>query len=233
MNLLIHADAGARSGLIGSWLTNRLTILAFDTGLANGPGSVVIHQPPNVDSIIKHSGLKIRVRPSISMIDLHCLLFLRKRVYETIENFSRDEYSLETFTKLDCFSRELLAYDCNLDYGIYDIVIDLADTFNNKYMIDLYIRINKTAPSNEMIKVLEDTNVMNNIMIDKNHACSIVKLCLEKEQELGLNEEHRFWSIDHIYKTTPYDKLYDTVNKMIVHHNYGISLSKKDKLCYK
>lgn len=222
MNLLIHADPGARSGFIAAWLTNCLTSSEFDSGIAHRPKFVKIHQLKNDDSIIKHHGIKIRVKPSVTVIDLHCLLFLRKNVHVQNKNFTRDEYSIETFDKLTYFAKEILAEDCKLNYSLYDIIIEFADTFNNNHMIDLYIHVNKTAPSPEMIKVLKKTNIINNININKNHACSILKLCLEKEQALELKEECRFWSIDDVYNNTPVNKLYDTVNKMIVPENYDL-----------
>ena len=102
---------------------------------------------------------------------------------------------------------------------MYDIVLDFSDTFNTSCMIDLYHRVNNSTPSEKMIKNLEDTNVINNIKINKNHACSIVKLCLEKEQTLGLDHSRRLWSIDDIYKNSA-DDLYDLLNEIIIPKNY-------------
>ena len=223
-NLLIHADPGARSGFVAAWLTNRLSKLAFDSGVSLRPPYCKIHKLENVNNIKNFVGIKIRIRPSIESIDLHSLLFLQKNVYVQMPDFTRDEFSLETFTKLTHFSNEILTWDQELDYNLYDIVMDFADTFDNSYMVDLYQHVNKSDPSTDMIKMLEDTNILNSIDIDKNHACSILKLCLEKEQQLGLKEEHRFWSIVDVYNTKPVNELYDTVNKSIVPGNYGIML---------
>lgn len=224
MNLLIHADPGARSGFIAAWLTNRLTTLAFDSGVSIRPRYLKIHKLQDVNILKNFSGTKIRVRPSIESIDLHSLLFLRKNVYEQVPEFTRNEYSLETFTKLTHFSQEIFEWDSELDYSLYDIVLNFADTFDNQYMIDLYKQVNNIDPTEQMIDMLLATNDLNNISIDKNHACSILKLCLAKEKELGLKEQHRFWSIVDVYNSTPSDQLYNTVSESIVPDNYGILL---------
>jgi regulator of sigma D len=224
MNLLIHADPGARSGFIAAWLTNRLSTLAFDSGASIRPQFLKIHKLQDVNILKNFSGTKIRVRPSIESIDLHSLLFLRKNVYEQVPEFTRNEYSLETFTKLTHFSQEIFEWDSELDYSLYDIVLNFADTFDNKYMIDLYKQINNIAPTEQMIDMLLATNDLNKILINKNHACSILKLCLSKEKELGLKEQHRFWSIVDVYNSTPSDQLYNKVSESIVPGNYGIML---------
>jgi hypothetical protein len=224
INLLIHADPGARSGFIAAWLTNRLSKLAFDSGASLTPQFCKIHHLENVTDLKNFTGIKIRVRPSVETIDLHSLLFLRKNVYTQIPNFTRDEYSLETFTKLAHFSQEIFDWDSELDYSLYDIVLNFSDTFNHDYMIDLYKKVVGIDPTQDMIDMLIKTNELNNIAIDKNHACSILKLTLMKEQQLGLKEEHRFWSIVDAYNSTPVDQLYDTVLKLIAPSNYGIFL---------
>jgi hypothetical protein len=223
-NLLIHADPGARSGFVAAWLTNKLSKLTFDSGASLNPPFRKIHKLDNVADLTKFTGTKIRVRPNIETIDVHSLLFLRKNVYLQIPNFTRNEYSLETFTKLTHFAQEIFEWDQELDYNLYDIVIDFADTFNTDYMIGLYKKVTRIDPTNDMIDMLIKTNEINNILIDQNHACSILKLCLMQEQKLGLKEEHRFWSIVDVYNTTAIDQLYDTVLKSIVPENYGILL---------
>jgi hypothetical protein len=224
MNLLIHADPGARSGFVAAWLTNRLSKLAFDSGASLRPPYIKIHKLENVNDIKNFAGTKIRVRPKIDSIDLHSLLFLRKNVYLQIPGFTRDEFSLETFTKLTHFSQEIFAWDQELDYSLYDIVMDFADTFDNNFMIALYKKVVGIDPTSDMIDMLVKTNELNCIPIDQNHACSILKLCLAQEQKLVLKEEHRFWSIVDVYNTTAIDQLYATVLKSIVPSNYGILL---------
>jgi len=222
--LLIHADPGARSGFVAAWLTNCLTRLAFDSGYNLRPPYLKIHKLNNVNDIKNFVGTKIRVRPSVETIDLHSLLFLQKNVYLQIPDFTRDEYSLETFTKLTHFSQEIFEWDHELDYSLYDNVINFADTFDGDFMITLYKNITGTDPTSAMIDMLIKTNELNRIPIDKNHACSILKLCFTQEQKLGLKEEHRFWSIVDTYNSTPVDQLYDTVSQLIVPENYGILL---------
>ena len=223
-NLLIHADPGARSGFVASWLTTRLSKLTFDSGASLRPLYLKIHKLENVNDIKNFVGTKIRVQPKIESIDLHSLLFLRKNVYLQIPDFTQDEFSLETFTKLTHFSQEIFEWDQELDYNLYDIVIDFADTFNNDFMIALYKKVVGTNPTSDMIDMLIKTNELNCIPIDQNHACSILKLCLLQEQKLGLKEEHRFWSIVDVYNTTAIDQLYATVLKSIVPSNYGVLL---------
>lgn len=222
--LLIHADPGAQSGFVAAWLTNRLSKLAFDSGASLRPPFCKIHKLDNVADIVNFTGIKIRVRPSITTIDLHSMLFLRKNVYLQIPNFTRDEYSLETFTKLTHFAQEIFEWDKELDYSVYDIVLDFADTFDNNRMIALYRKVCGIDPTNEMIDMLIKTNEINNISVDQNHACAILKLCLTQEQKLGLKEEHRFWSIVDIYNSTAVDQRYNTVLESIVPANYGVLL---------
>jgi hypothetical protein len=145
-------------------------------------------------------------------------------VYDQFPNFTRNEHSLETFTKLTHFVQEIFEWNQELDYSLYDIVLDFADTFDTDYMIALYKKVWLIDPAPDMIDMLIKTNELNQIPIDKNHACSIVKLCFTQEQKLGLKEEHRFWSIVDVYNSTPVDQLYDTVFQLIVPENYGILL---------
>ena len=222
MNLLIHADPGARGGFIAAWLTNRLLTLSFDSGASQRPIFCKIHVLKDVNVLKNFIGTKIRVRPAVKTVDLHSLLFLRKNVYVHFPDFTRDEYSLETFTKLTMFSQEIFEWDSDLDYSLYDIVLDFADTFDNDYMISLYKKVVGVFPTSDMVDMLIKTNELNLIPIDNNHACSILKLCFEQEFKLGLKEEHRFWSIVDVYDSTPIDQLYNTVIKSIVPKNYGI-----------
>lgn len=224
MSLLIHADPGGRSGFVAAWLTDRLSSLAFDSGTAFRPPFLKIHKLDNNHDIKNFKGTTIRIRPRLESIDLHSLLFLRKNVYKQIPDFTRNEYSLETFTKLTHFSQEILEWDKELDYSLYDIVIDFADTFDNDCMIALYKKVVGSDPTASAVDMLVRTNELNCITIDQNHACSILKLCLIQEKNLGLKEEHRFWSVVDIYNNTPVDQLYDTVSKLIVPTNYGILL---------
>ena len=226
MKLLIHADPGARSGFVAAWLLGQLTTTTeFDVGSSIGPKFVKIHRLENINDVSQHNGLKIRIKPTVETIDLQCLLFLRKNIYNQIPTFTRDEYSLETFTKLTHFSQEIFEWDQDLDYGLYNIALNFSDTFDTDFMIRLYRNVNLCDPSPLMIDNLIKTNNLNSIYIDKNHACSILKLCLDREQKLNLNEKNRFWSIVDIYNTISVNQLYDTVYNAIDPKNYGIHLT--------
>lgn len=222
MNLLIHADPGARSGFLAAWLTDKLTKLSFDSGAELLPNFKKIHKLNHPAEIKSFNGVKIRIKPTLESIDLHSLLFLRKNVYTLIPEFTRDEYSLDTFSKLTVFSKEIFEWDSELDYSLYDHVLDFKDTFDTAFMKQLYTTITGHAASESSINVLEDTNKINQIPIDKNHACSVLKLILTTEHQLGLEEEHRFWSITDIYNTVKIEDLYDTVRTSITPKNYGV-----------
>jgi hypothetical protein len=224
LNLLIHADPGARSGFVAAWLTGKLSSVVFDVGAELQPNFIKIHNLNNDNQLKKFNGIKVRIKPQLDSIDLLSLLFLRKNVYTLIPNFTRDEYSLETLTKLVEFSKEIFQWDAELNYSLYDHTINFNDTFNTERMIDLYKQINYQFPAEELVDILIKTNKLNNISIDKNHACSILKLTFLKELQLGLKEEHRFWSIVDIYNNTPVDKLYNKISESIDIKNYGILL---------
>lgn len=224
MNLLIHADPGARSGFLAAWLTNKLNKLSFDSGLELAPQYKKIHRLSAPDVIQSFNGIKIRIKPQLESIDLHSLLFLRKNVYPQIPEFTQNEYSLDTFTKLTRFSNEIFQWDKELDYNLYDYVLNFNDTFDCDYMKMLYKDIVGISATEHMIDLLKHTNQLNQLVIDCNHASSIVKLVLTKEYQLNLKEENRFWSIVNIYNTTPVEKLYDTVLEAIKPENYGIML---------
>lgn len=225
MNLLIHADPGARSGFLAAWLTDRLVRVSFDSGVELTPRYVKIHHLTDPDNIKLFNGIKIRIKPNIEYIDLLTLLFLRKNVYTQFPEFTKDEYSLETFTKLTEFSNEIFQWDSELDYSLYDYVINFGDTFDNEYMKEFYTTLTGKISTNKSIGILEQTNKINQISINRNHACSIIKLILVLEQKLNLKEEHRFWSIVDIYNNTPVDQLYETVYNSIKPENYGILLT--------
>jgi hypothetical protein len=216
----VHADPGARSGFIAAWLTNQLTDSTVDVSKKLNPIFCKIHKLDDVNIVKNFLGTKIRIRPEIESIDLHSLLFLRKNVYSQIPNFTRDEYSLETFTKIACFAREISEWDQVLDNNLYDFVLNFSDTFNNDLMIELYKKVIGIDPSSSMIVNLIETNKINNISINHNHACSILKLCLSQENKLNLKEQNRFWSIVDVYARTSVDKLYETVYDSIKLENY-------------
>ena len=227
--LLVHADPGARSGLVAAWLSNTLSGKSFDVGADDHPwdhpGFNKIHYLKDVKELTDFNGIKIRIQPTYKKLDLHCLLFLRKNVHILMPNFTKDEYCLETFTKLWRFVVECFEQDSALDLNMYDYVINFESTFVTEYMVNLYKQINNREPTPEQINALVATNELSNISIPKNHSTSILKLCMDKEKQLLLKEEHRFWSIVDVYNTTPIDKLYDTVLEKTRPENYGILLT--------
>jgi len=224
LSLLIHADPGARSGFVAAWLTQKLTKLTFDSGEELKPQFYKIHELDNTQQITNFSGIKIRIRPTLKMIDLHCLLFLRKNVHIQIPDFTQDEFCLDTFTKLTHFTQELFKNDSKLDYSAYDYIINFEDTFDTQCMINLFQQINNKSPTATEIDMLMQTNQLNFITIEKNHSTSILKLCLEKEKQLSLKESERFWSIVDVYNTVDCELLYDVVSDKIKTENYGIFL---------
>lgn len=211
MNLLIHADPGARSGLLGAWLLDELRLVTFDVGKELGTRFRKIHRLHDAKIIQTHPGVKLRVRPKLDHIDLHCLLFLKKNVHAQFPNFSRDEYDLATFAKLYKFAEEVFRWNSELDYNLYDYIIDFDQTFDCDHMIHLYYSMNQQMPSRQSIDILLRTNDQNRIKLDLNHAASIVKTVLIKEKQLRVQETQRRWSIVEVYTQTPRCRLYDTV----------------------
>lgn len=221
MNLLIHGDPGARNGFIAALLTNKLTKVSFDSTVELFPKFTKIHFLEDANIIKIFDGVKIRIRPTLASIGLLSLLFLRKNIYIQMPNFTKNEYSLETFTKLTCFAKEIFEHDLALDYNLYDYVINFTDTFNVNILSRLYTNVTKETLAASTINIINQTNAANYITIDKNHACSIMKMVLTRELELGLKEENRHWSIVDVYHNTPIDQLYDTVYASIKPENYG------------
>lgn len=224
MNLLIHADPGARAGFIAAWLQNRLTATAFDAGVTNQPRFYKIHRLTDVAEIKNFSGIKIRVRPTVEKLDLHALLFLRKNVQVQAPNFTKDEYNLETFAKLWNFSKEIFQWNSELDYSLYDYVLNFEATFDTECMVSLYQQIKQQDPNANQIRILEANNKLNDIPLDKNHCAALVKMILIQEDVLNLKEEHRFWSVVDVFNTTSVDQRWDTISSLITADNYGICL---------
>lgn len=235
--LLIHADPGARSGLVASWLLKQLTGAYFDVGAIIKPRFKKIHWLENKTQLYEFDGFKIRIQSNLEYIDQQLLLYLRKNIWIQIPTFTKDEYSIEMYAKLMIFAQEIyyrqgfLSKDpAGIDYSLYDEVIDFIDTYNTAAMIKLYQKFNDCYPTDDEIFSLEATNKCNTFEIDKNQVYSIIKLILNKEKNLELNEEDRFWSIVDVYKSTPTNKLYETVDQLINTSNYGKDLNKTERI---
>jgi len=224
MNLLIHADPGARSQFLYAWITDQLYRPAFDIGSDTKIKFHKIHRLDDPNYLKTFNGVKIRITPKKYSIDLHSLLFLRKNIHVQFPDFTKNEYCLETFTKLYEFSKEIFQWDSELDHTLYDHIIDFDDTFDNDFMLEFYHMINGRKATPAMIQSLTQTNRLNRLDIDKNHASSILKLVITQEDNLGLEEKHRFWSIVDVYQNTPVDGLHDEIQRLITPENYGILL---------
>lgn len=227
VSLLIHADPGARSGYVAAWLQNRLTASAFDAGVMNKPVYYKIHRLDTVTKVKHFPGIKIRIRPTLEKLDVHTLLFLRKNVHTQYPNFTKDEYSLETFAKLWNFSKEIFQWDSELDYNLYDYVLNFESTFDTDYMVGVYKYVNHVTPSFDQMKILLANNGLNNISIDKNHCASLVKLITSKEKKYNFKEKNRFWSIVDVFNTVPVSERWETVNNLIIPSNYGTLLKEE------
>jgi hypothetical protein len=218
--LLIHADPGARAHFVANWLYDQLDGAGFDVGATVYMPFVKIHDLKSVDQLTSFSGPRIRIRPTFDKLGLHLLLFLRKNVHIQLLDFTRNEFSIDTFSKVYIFAKERFDMDCNLNYLLYDHVINFEDTFDLEKLIELYQKINRTAPSQTNISNAVHNNTLNQIELDRNHACSIAAMVLEAESKLNLLEKNRHWSIPVLYETTPLEELYQTIKSKITLENY-------------
>jgi hypothetical protein len=221
-SLLVHADPGARSGFISAWLQDDLAKAEFDVGISSGTKFTKIHHLNNVDQIKNFSGPRVRVRPDFNKLNLHLLLLLKKNIYLQIPNFTRNEFSLETFSKMYIFAQECFEQDRALDYSLYDHVLFFQDTFDIEKLIQLYQAVNQREPSQINIDFAVKNNKLNQIDMDPNHACNIASMVLEIESTLNLQEKNRLWSLPDVYAGTDTNNLYTTIKNLITSKNYQI-----------
>ena len=219
-NLLVHGDPGARSRFIAAWLLGQLDHAGFDVGSTARPKFRCIHFLKNVEELKNFSGPKIRVRFTFDQLPLHLLLFLRKNVHTQIPNFTKNEFDLETFSKLYVFAKECWSQEQGLDYRLYNYVINFEDTFDIDKLIELYNQVNGHNPSKKFVEQAVQNNKLNQIDIDPNHAASIAALLLETETRLNLQERHRRWSITELYANTSPTDLYTTIQSTLCSQNY-------------
>jgi hypothetical protein len=215
MPFLIHADPGARSGFISAWLQHNLEQYGFDVGKTSGTKFFKIHRLVDNTQLTTFSGIRIRVKPTFNQMALWLLLFLKKNVYTQIPNFTKDEFSLETFSKVYIFAKECFEHDANLDYSLYDHTITFADTFDMNKMAELYYKCLGQKPTQDHVEHAMHHNKLNQFYIDPNHACNIASIVLELESTLNLKEKDRRWSLPEIYKTTDISDLYNTIKLKI------------------
>lgn len=226
MNLLVCADPGARSHTLAGWILGTLSRSVFEPGIVFSQNFDKVHDDFGNTRAKKHTGVKIRIRPGYAKLSTHLYLFLIKNVYTQIPNFSRNQFDLETATKVSEAAKYWFGHDQQIDNKIYDYVINFEDTYNLDLMIDLYYQIWKKYPEKNTIEILDQTNDLNNPVLDKNHACMVSAMVLEKENQLGLKEDQRFWSFPDLYQTVPESQLYDTILSHITPENYGVDLNK-------
>jgi len=215
MSFLIHADPGARSGFISAWLQHNLEQSGFDVGKTTRTKFFKIHKLVDDTQLTTFSGIRIRVKPTFNQMALWLLLFLRKNVYTQIPNFTKDEFSLETFSKVYMFAKECFEHDANLDYSLYDYTITFADTFDMNKMTELYYKCLGQKPTQDHVEHAIHNNKLNQLYIDLNHACNIASTVLELESTLNLKEKDRRWSLPEIYNTTDTSDLYKTIRSKI------------------
>jgi hypothetical protein len=221
MSFLIHADPGARSGFLSAWLQDDLALSGFDVGLtAKNSTFFKIHHLVDTTQIKNFSGTRIRIKSTFDNLALLLLLFLRKNVYTQIPNFTKNEFSLETFSKVYIFAKECFENDSKSDYSLYDHVITFSDTFDMNKMIELYYKCQGRSPSQNHIDHALHNNNLNKIQIDINHSCNIAATVLELESRLNLKESNRLWSLPEIYNTIELSNLYNTISSKISKQYY-------------
>ena len=220
LKLLIHADPGARSGFLAAWLTDNLKDAGFDVGATAHTNFVKIHTLDDVDKLINFPGIKIRIKSSFDKLNLQLLLFLRKNVHVQMPNFTKNEFSLETFSKVYIFAKECFEHDASLNYLHYDHVIDFCDTFNLEKLEELYVKCNGCYPAVDHISCMLKNNELNQILIEKNHACNIAAMLFTVETKMNLEEKNRLWSLPEIYNTVNTNELYDYIQSSIKATNY-------------
>jgi hypothetical protein len=226
-NLLIHAYPGARSGFVAAWLNDNLDQAGFDVGDTAKTSFVKIHYVNNGtnDKIKRHQGPKIKIKSSFDLLSLQLLLFLRKNVHTQLPNFTKDEYSLETCSKVYVFAKECIDDEKLVDYSLYDYLISFDDTFDIDKMVNLYYQINNRYPDETHVKLAVTHNKMNQIELDNNHACSIAAMILETEFKMHLKETDRTWSLPILYNTTAITDRYRIIKSLIIPNNYQTTLT--------
>lgn len=220
VDILVHGDPGARSRFISAWLLDHLDGAGFDVGSTAHPRVKCHHTVDNIQDITRFNCPKIRVKFAFDRLPLHLYLFLQKNVYTQIPGFTRDEYSLETYSKVYSLAKECLEQEQKINYSLYDASITFNETFNLDRLVDLYIKINQRQPSDSLINQAVNNNQINQIDVDPNSSCGLAALVLETETCLGVNEQQRLWSIVELYKTTTPSNRYTAFKAHLNKENY-------------
>ena len=221
--LLIHADPGGRAHFVATWLKSELSEAHYDVGKQIFTDFTKIHNDWNNDEAKKFDGIRIRIKSGFTLLATQLHLFLNKNVYFLVPNFTKDQFSFTAVEKLLEAVKGWWYHDMQVDYTLYDKIINFNDTYNTDYMIELFFWYNNKHPSAEQIEVLVQTNKLSNPEIDCNHSTSIAAMITEKEYSQGFKEIERYWSLKNIYETSDVQKLYETVYNAIVPENYGVS----------
>jgi hypothetical protein len=225
VDILVHGDPGARSRFISAWLLDQLDGAGFDVGSTIHPRVKCHHTVDNIRDITRFNCPKIRVKFAFDRLSLHLYLFLQKNVYAQIPDFTRDEYSLETYSKVYGLAKECLEQEQQIDYSLYDASITFDQTFDIDCLVELYVKINQHRPSDRLIEQAIKNNQMNQIDIDPNSSCSLAALVLETETRLQVKEQQRLWSIVELYNTTlPCDRWAALTARLIKENYQGIDI---------
>lgn len=221
--LFILADPGARAHFVASWLLSDLTSAHYEIGTSIKSNFTKWHNDWDNIHARNFNGVKIRIKPSFSLLSLHLYHFLIKNVYVLIPDLPQDPYKVIITDKLLESAKGWWYHDLQIDYSLYDKCINFNDTYSTDFMVDLFFWYNNKYPTIEQIKILEETNKLNYPTFDKNHAASIAAMVIEQEFKKELKEIDRYWSIEKIYRTTDPENLYETIYNSIVPENYGVS----------
>jgi len=218
--ILVHGDPGARSRFVSAWLLDQLDGAGFDVGDTAHPESKCLHTLNSIADLTRFDGPKIRVKFAFTELARHLCLFLRKNVHTQFPDFTRDEYSLETYSKVYGLAKECLEQEQQIDYSLYDGSITFAETFDLDQLIQLYVKINQRQPSDRLIAQAHQNNQINMIDVDPNSACSLAAMVLETETQMSVVEQQRLWSIVDTYKTTPVNNLHAAFKARLTREHY-------------
>jgi len=220
----IYAPPGARCGFVATYLNQKLTTSGYDIGreLNYASGDLDFIKTHTYDEKIHDNDITIRINLSYDLLDRMLYLFLHKNIYRWEPNFTKDEYGIDTFTKLyyqavNEIKEEQAIIDNNYKF---DITLSFAETYSVGYLSQLYRDINGKDPTQQEKQNAILTNQQSIPDIDVNHASHIVKFIINIEKELNLNESNRKWSINKIYEDTQVKELYNKVNQAIKSNNY-------------
>lgn len=208
--------------MLAAWLQTNLPGRHFDVGVfPNGVANYTkIHELTDLDQLKKFKGIRIRIRQDRKKLATALYLFLVKNVYNMIPTFSRNQTDLETFTKVYSCQRQWFIDDGNLDYQLYDYVVDFSALYDQEFMIRLYQTINNQAPSDWLVRQLIENNYQNDPKLDAYHSCHIAAKVLNVEHALNLNEQDRNWSIVDLYSNFDLESRSTMLESFLTPKNY-------------